>query len=122
MASRDEKLNKILTDLRTSSPDILGSAVVSIDGFVMASALPGSEREDTVAAMGAAMLGMGERISQELLDGAMNQVFVKGEKGYVLLNAAGDEAVLVTLTTPNAKLGLVFLDTRRACEQLADVV
>jgi len=122
MASRGEKLNSIIQTLRTSSTDILGAAIVSIDGFVMASALPSEAEEDVVAAMAAAMLGMSERIATELLGADMQQVFVKAQTGYVILNAAGEEAMLVTLTTRNAKLGLVFLDTRRAADSVAEIL
>lgn len=122
MSTRVDKLNQILADLRASSPNVIGAAVVSIDGFVMASILPSDSDEDVLSAMGAAMLGIGERIARELLSSEMLQLFVRGESGYVVLNAAGSEAILITLTNARAKLGLVFLDANRAAAQVATII
>ena len=111
-----------LRDLQASSPDIEASAVVSVDGLSIASALPQGVEEDRVSAMSAAMLSLGERIAGELGRGNLEQVYIRGDKGYVLLTAIGEEAVLTALARENAKLGLVFLEMRRAAEHLEKIV
>jgi hypothetical protein len=107
-----------LRDLQASSPDTEASAVVSVDGLSIASALPQGVEEDRVSAMSAAMLSLGERISSELGRGTLEQVYIKGQKGYVVLMAVGQDAVLTTLAREGAKLGLILLDMRRAVEDL----
>jgi len=107
-----------LRDLQVSTPDIEASAVVSIDGLSIASSLPGGIEEDRVSAMSAAMLSLGERIAQEMGRGALTQVYVKGERGFVILTAIGEEAVLTVLAREDAKLGLVFFDMKRAADDL----
>ena len=111
-----------LRDLAASSPDVEASAVVSVDGLTMASALPPQVEEDRVAAMSAAMLSLGERIANELGRGNLDQVYIKGENGYVVLMSVGSEAVLTVLARQQAKLGLLFLDMRRATEDLAALI
>jgi len=111
-----------LRDLQASSPDVEASAVVSVDGLTMASALPATVEEDRVSAMSAAMLSLGERISSELGRGTLDQVYIKGEGGYVILMAVGDQAVLTVLARPQTKLGLLFLDMRRSAEDLAKLM
>jgi predicted regulator of Ras-like GTPase activity (Roadblock/LC7/MglB family) len=111
-----------LRDLQASSPDVEASAVVSVDGLTMASALPADVEEDRVAAMSAAMLSLGERIATELGRGVLDQVYIKGQKGYVVLMAVGQEAVLTVLARQQAKLGLLFLDMRRATEDLVKLL
>jgi uncharacterized protein len=111
-----------LRDLQVSSGDVEGAAIVSVDGLSMASALPSNIEEDRVSAMSAAMLSLGERISSELGRGMLEQVYVKGENGYVILTAVGEEAVLTVLARKEAKLGLVFLDVNRAVESLEQIV
>ncbi|MBL8045388.1 MAG: roadblock/LC7 domain-containing protein [Anaerolineales bacterium] len=111
-----------LRDMQVSSPDIEASAVVSVDGLPIATNLPREVEEDRVSAMSAAMLSLGERIASELGRGTLNEVYIKGEKGYVLLQSVGSEAVLTVLARENAKMGLVFLDMRRAAEDLAKLV
>lgn len=120
--SRSSILVEILQDLQVASPGIQASAVVSVDGLTIASALPQNVQEDRVAAMSAAMLSLGERISSELGRGELDQVYIRGEMGYVLLMSVGEEAVLTTLAKANAKLGLIFLDMRRAVEQIVEVI
>jgi len=122
MASRTESMTKILKELQKGTPDIEASAIVSVDGLIMASALPQDVEEDRVAAMSAAMLSLGERTAQELNRGKLDQVFIHGEDGYVLLMNAGEDAVLTTLVTKDAKLGLIFLDMKRAVDELEKLV
>jgi len=69
--------------------------------------------------MSAAMLSLGERIASELGRGVLNQVYIKGNDGYVILMSVGAEAVLTVLARKEAKLGLIFLDMRRTAEALA---
>ena len=56
------------------------------------------------------------------MGGSMEQTYVRGRLGYVLLNAVGTDALLVVLTTPDAKLGLVFLDVRRRVSELVKII
>ena len=120
--SRTEQMVARLKDLQISTPDIEASALVSVDGLIIASALPPDVEEDRVSAMSAAMLSLGERIAGELGRGALDQVYVRGANGYVILSAVGEEAVLTVLARKDAKLGLVFLDMRRAAEDLSHLI
>ena len=120
--NRIERIQDVLRSLRAVSPDIVGSAMVSTDGFIIASLLPSEVDEELVSGMAAALLGVGERIAGELMGGGMEQTYVRGKLGYVILNAVGDEALLIVLTTPDAKLGLVFLDIKRRVHELAKIL
>jgi len=111
-----------LRELQASSPDIEASAIVSVDGLSIASALPQGVEEERVSAMSAAMLSLGERIAMELGRGSLEQVYIKGEKGYVVLMSIGEEAVLTALAREGAKLGLIFLDMRRATEDISKLI
>lgn len=119
---RSEMLNSILSDLNGSSADIEASAVLSTDGLMMASMLPGGMDEDRVGAMSAAMLSLGDRTAEELVRGALEQVLIKGARGYILMTHAGNEAVVTVLAKPNARLGLIFLDVKRAAESIAKII
>ncbi len=120
--SRTQQMVERLRELQASSPDIEASAVVSVDGLTIASALPQGVEEDRVSAMSAAMLSLGERIATELGRGALEQVYIKGIQGYVVLMSVGEEAVLTVLARERAKLGLIFLDMRRAAEDLTQLI
>lgn len=120
--TRTQLLVDRLRTLQATSPDIEASAVVSLDGLCIASALPQGVEEDRVSAMSAAMLSLGERIASELGRGAIDQVYVKGVKGFVILMSVGEDAVLTALAREQAKLGLIFLDMRRTAEDLKKLI
>ena len=122
--SRTEQMIQELRALRDSSEAgaVEAAAVVSQDGLSMATMLPPDVEEDRVSAMSAAMLSLGERIASELGRGELNEVYIKGETGYVILMAVGDEAVLTVLAGKDAKLGLIFLDMGRAVKSLERLV
>ena len=120
--SRSDQMVDRLRNMQAAAPDIEASAVVSVDGLIMASALQQGAEEDRVSAMSAAMLSLGERISSELGRGSLEQVYIKGNNGFIVLIAVGNEAVLTALARQEGKLGLVFLEMRRAAEDLTKLV
>lgn len=119
---RADMLNSILSEVNGSTTDIEASAVLSTDGLMMAALLPAGMDEDRVGAMSAAMLSLGDRTAKELARGELEQVLIKGGKGYVLMTHAGPEAVLTVLCRPNARLGLIFLDVKRAAESISKII
>jgi len=78
---------------------------------------PGME-EDRIAAMSAAILSLGERVSEELAKGTLEQITIKGRDGYVILTGVGTDAVMVVLADNNAKLGLLLMEIKKAQERL----
>ena len=118
MRSRTEQMVDRLLDLQAGTPDIEASAVVSVDGLIMASSLPSGVDEDRISAMSAAMLSLGDRIAAELRRGTLDRVYISGTLGIIVLMAVGEEAVLTVLARSSAKLGLIFLDMRRAADDL----
>ena len=120
--SRTARLIRRLQELQMNTPDVEASAIVSVDGLTIASFLPAGVEEDRVSAMSAAMLSLGERIASELGRGLLDEVYVKGANGYVVLRAVGEEAVLTVLARKQTKLGLLFLDMRRTSHDLTDIL
>jgi predicted regulator of Ras-like GTPase activity (Roadblock/LC7/MglB family) len=113
---------QVLKNFTMNTPDVEGAAIVSLDGLVLASVLPQGTDEDRVSAMAAALLSLGERTSSELSRGTLEQVYVKGDSGYIILMQAGKQAVLETIAGKNSKLGMVLLDMKRAVQELAKLV
>ena len=120
--SRSDQMVERLRNMQAAAPDIEASAVVSVDGLIMASALQQGVEEDRVSAMSAAMLSLGERISSELGRAGLEQVYIKGNAGSIVLTSIGEEAVLTAMARQEAKLGMVFLEMRRAAEDIVKLV
>lgn len=118
MAKKDmgQVLGEVLRGFQAAAPGVMGSAVVSVDGFAIASELPGSVEERRVSAMSAAMLALGEQTAGEFEQGGLERVFVEGVDGYTIVTSAGPEAVLAAIASRDAKLGLIFLQMGRTAE------
>jgi predicted regulator of Ras-like GTPase activity (Roadblock/LC7/MglB family) len=111
-----------LQSFEGNTPDIEASAVVSVDGLTIASSFPLGVEDERVSAMSASMLYIGKRISSELDRGMLDEVYVQGDDGYILLMSVGNEALLSVLARQRAKLGLVFLEMRKAINDLGELV
>jgi predicted regulator of Ras-like GTPase activity (Roadblock/LC7/MglB family) len=120
--SRTEQIAKLVKTLATNTPDVEGAALIDNDGLMIASALGADLDEDSVAAMGAALLGLGERIVQELRRGEFELVMIRGGDGFVIMTRCGNEAVLACLAAPSVKLGLIFLDLKRSAKEMAKLL
>ena len=120
--SRVEELNRILRALLSGTPEIEAAAIISEDGLVIASALPQHIEEGRVAGMSATILSLGTRAANELGRGGLEQVLIRGAKGYVVMVNASPGTLLLVLTTQEAKLGLVFLDMKRAVAEITKVL
>jgi hypothetical protein len=117
--TRQEQLTQVLKKLQTGTPGIEGAAILSADGLVIASAIPSRAEEDRVSAMSAALTSAGSRTARELERGTFEQIHVKCTSGSVLLFRTGANAVLAVTASNAAKLGLIFLDIRRASQELS---
>jgi len=120
--TKAEAMAAALNEFLDVSWEVEAAAVVSPDGLPMASALPPDVEEDRLAAMSASLLTLGERAAHNLNRGELAQVLVEGERGYVLLMAAGPSAVLVAVTSHDAKVGLVLFEMKKAVESIAAVM
>jgi len=43
---------------------------------------------------------------------------VKAQKGYVIVTGIGEDAVLTVMADENAKLGLLYLEIRKAAKEI----
>jgi len=120
--SRADNITKLIKQLASNTPDVEASAIIDNDGLMIASALAKDVDDDAVAAMSAALLGIGERIVHELGRGNFEMVMTRGSAGYVILVRCGKDAVLSVLTGASAKIGLIFLDVKRTANEVAKLL
>jgi len=118
-SERIEKMNSILRDLRSNLQEIEAAVLISSDAMALASDLADETYEDMIGALSASVLSMGERAARDLKRGVLEQVYVRGDQGYLLLVHCGPDALLSLLVKPEAKLGVVFMEAKRTAEELA---
>ncbi|MEO0458574.1 MAG: roadblock/LC7 domain-containing protein [Cyanobacteria bacterium P01_A01_bin.114] len=116
------KVNLILQGLVINTVGVQGAALVTPDGLPLASMLPADMDEERVAAMSAAMLSLGERISVELNRGNAHRILVEGDQGYGVLTQCGEDAVLVVLASLHTKQGVLLFEIKQAVAELKQLL
>ena len=103
MTVLSETLLDILSGLNSTSKDIQASAIISSEGLIMAAQIDKNLNEDRVAAMTIAISAQANRVVREIRLGRLQQVLIKGQKGYAIIISAGEQAVLTVMLNKNAQ-------------------
>ena len=111
MDSPPENLDDKLRKLLASIPEVKAVAIVSNEGLPIASGLPQGIDETRLAALTAALRSLAKCSFIEMKKGEFNQLYIKGSNGYILVQQAGPNAILIVSTTKDARLGSLFLDS-----------
>ena len=115
--TKKEKLTQILQKL-TSTGDIEGAAVITRDGLLIASELSESIDGDTFAAMSATMTGAAETAVQELKKSSADRIIVESKNTKLVTVGAGEQALLACIVAPDAKLGLILMEMKKASSEI----
>ena len=126
---RSDALQRSLAALHRDAPAILGSAIITDDGLVIAAYPPGWDRDihdprggENVAAMAAVVVGTAERTMARLEQGQLERVLMEGEYGTMGVFPATPDSALAVLIDKSAKLGLTLHAARRAAEQIRSIL
>jgi len=121
MATKQDKINTVLDELKMATSDIHGTGVISPDGMMIADQL-GGDQGDAAAAMGAAVGSLAKRVTDTLKVGDFQEVTIRGSKASILLFDIEHRASLIVTVAQRANLGLVFLEARVAQQQLGQII
>jgi len=113
-----EAIMQILRDAEQNVDGIQGVAVASSDGLPMASAVNAKIGEAELAALASSLLSIGSTAISNLKKGELDSIYVKCEKGYILLRNSGPLAVVLFITETNARLGPLLLELKRTAARL----
>ncbi|MHB8072014.1 MAG: roadblock/LC7 domain-containing protein [Candidatus Cryosericum sp.] len=94
---------------------VMGSAVVSKDGLVIASAL--DQDEESVAGMAASVFQSATTTSGVMAIGAISMITLEGDKGKAFMIDL-PEAFLIVLTNSEVNLGRLRIEIRKAAGQI----
>jgi predicted regulator of Ras-like GTPase activity (Roadblock/LC7/MglB family) len=114
----DQQLTDTLRGLRQASPHVVGAAVVTADGFIVASDLPDEQYEKKVTVMAMAMLTLGQEATDELGSHDVERVLVESRDSYMVMVNAGPSAVLASVSGKETVPGLLFLTMRDTAERV----
>ncbi|MFX1366937.1 MAG: roadblock/LC7 domain-containing protein [Promethearchaeota archaeon] len=117
-----ENLDNILEKLIDSIPEVNAATLVSTEGEILASVMPKDVEETTIAVMIAALLSLAESAITLINRGEIQQLYIKGIDGYLLVLRAGPNAVLSLSASKDVRLGEIFLYCIRTCEKIAKLI
>lgn len=113
-----EIITKHLRTILQGSYGLEALALIGINGEEIASALPAGSSVDRVASMTLAAFSLSEQIASELQGHSLEQLFIRGKYGIIVVIPLENRYLLFALARENAKLGLLFLELQRAAAQL----
>jgi predicted regulator of Ras-like GTPase activity (Roadblock/LC7/MglB family) len=119
--SKQEELALVIHEIRRSIPELHGVMIASTDGLAIGSDFPEAEAE-RIAAMAATALGLGKRITDRTGLGSLQETVVRGDHGYLVVYAAGENAVLVMSGPVTSNLGLMRIEARSASRAVSKVL
>mgnify|MGYP005835147679 FL=1 len=115
-------LKDTLRGLQEMSPYVIGSAVVTSDGFIVASNLPSEADEKKITIVAMAMLTLGQETTSELGSAEPERVLVESKDSYIVLVNAGPDAVVAAVADKNAVLGLLLIAMKQAVQQVKAIL
>jgi predicted regulator of Ras-like GTPase activity (Roadblock/LC7/MglB family) len=93
-------------------------ALVNMDGREIASALLQGVNRERMSAMALALFSLGQQIATEFERGRLEEVYIRGRHGFIILMPFSDQAMLLALAHEGARPGLVILELRHIVVKL----
>ncbi|MHA1758679.1 MAG: roadblock/LC7 domain-containing protein [Promethearchaeota archaeon] len=120
MTAKEEKLKEILLELEKNS-EVTNSAIISLKGQMMASALHNDVDGRALSAMSAALQSVGTRVSDTLSAGTISSIVINGDEKLVMVQQLS-QALLVALAPSDAKIGLIDYEVSNALDKIKMVL
>ncbi|MGW5112563.1 roadblock/LC7 domain-containing protein [Nocardia sp. NPDC004123] len=115
----DKDLDAHLRTLRRRVPHLIGSAVASSDGLLLADDLPDAIEATGIAALTAALLSVSLTFAATTHGADLHEVVLDSGVGHVVVYRAGPIACLALLTGADATLARVHLEARPVVRAIA---
>lgn len=116
MSAKEEKIIQILMDLEKNS-EVQNSALISLKGQMMASALHKDVDARALSAMTAALTSVGTRVADTLKSGKTGSIVISGSDKLIVLNQLA-QSVLIALAPADAKIGLIDFEINTALDKI----
>jgi uncharacterized protein len=123
-----EALQKQIEGLRTAIPELRGVLVASSEGLPVAHSIAGgadparvAAMADRIAAMAAAAVNLGRRVTESLSVGQLVEVSINGSEGQIFLYSAGTKGVLAVIAPKGGNAGLIHLEARGVAKEVGEL-
>lgn len=115
-----EDVSRVIADLKRAE-GIRALAVVSREGILVASEIPGDVHPETFAAMSAVMLSAAETAYLEIGQAIPDRLIVETDEGKLIITGAGERSMLVALADGRAGIGHLTVEMNKAVARLKEL-
>ncbi|MBK5092889.1 MAG: roadblock/LC7 domain-containing protein [Actinobacteria bacterium] len=120
--SREEQIVEILRELRADCPGVQAAVLISSDAMPLASDMAEAVDEEVISATASALISASERVARELARGEVEQLFLRGGSGDLVLARVNENASLACVVNHQAKMGMTLLEVNRCARKLSVVI
>lgn len=119
--TKKEKLDKILARFGEVG-QIKAAGIVSKEGLLITARMTPEMNERIVAALCSTIMASAETASSQMGTGSVSEIHVKTEQGTILLQPAGEKAIMIALAESSAQLGLIIMEIESRARQVQEIL
>jgi predicted regulator of Ras-like GTPase activity (Roadblock/LC7/MglB family) len=126
--SQDDPLQRILREILDESIGVAGVLVATIEGLLVAgefdatAAVTSYDDAETIAAMAASTVGLGQQFANRLALGSSTGSIVQSSRGCLAVQRVGETGVLVLFGGDGLNVARLNLSVRQALPRVRDVL
>ncbi|MEY9964012.1 putative regulator of Ras-like GTPase activity (Roadblock/LC7/MglB family) [Streptacidiphilus sp. MAP12-16] len=117
----DDSTDLLLAEMRSLREKVVGitdTAVVAIDGLLIAADTDEPVDPESLAALAAAALGLARRTGQATGKGLLRQTVAHCSGGYVVVHAVGDMALMAVLGDTGLDMARLQVESQAVAERI----
>lgn len=123
LTKQARNLNWLINSFATRTPGVDDALVVSSDGLpVAASAGLLADDSDRLAAVTAGLIGIAKGASNRFAGGAVNQVIIELETGFLFISGISGGSLLAVIASADADVGQVGYEMAVLVEKVGDAL
>lgn len=119
--SREDLMVETLRDLRSGN-GVQAAVLISSDAMPLASEMPEDMPEELLSVCASSLLASGEKIAGELEKGKIDQVWLRCDRGDLVVVKVNEDALLACTVEPEARMGMTLLEVNRCAHKLAAII
>ena len=119
--TKKDKLDTVLARFGEVG-QIKAVGIVSKEGLLITARMPPEMNERIVAALCSTIMASAETASTQMGTGTVSDIHVKTEQGTILLQPAGEKAILIALADSGAQLGLIMMEIEARAKQVQEIL
>jgi len=119
--TKKDKLDTILARFGEVG-QIKAVGIVSKEGLLITALMPPEMNERIVAALCSTIMASAETASTQMGTGEVSDIHVKTDQGTILLQPAGEKAILIALADSGAQLGLIMMEIEARAKQVQEIL